>query len=139
MEIFMMFGVGALVLGLIWLIVRLPATPLSVYTLKAPPMPSVKPTRVEVTGFELSMLKAETAQEARVSAGIPRSPSPAKAVDKPKAKASTSSSRSSSSSSSSSSRNDDNSYSSYSSYDGGSSYSSSCDSSSSSSSSSSCD
>jgi hypothetical protein len=137
MEILIMIAIGAATLGLIWLIVR---EPKPVQYFRPIPMPAVKPTRVEVSQFTLDQLRAESAQEARVNAGIPRGvPVVAKSQQKPvdKAPARSYSGSSSRGSSSSSSRSSDSDYSSsYSSWGGdSSSSSSSCDSSSSSSSS----
>jgi uncharacterized membrane protein YgcG len=142
MEILIMIAIGAATLGLIWLIVREPK-PIRHY--QVPPMPAVKPTRVEVSEFTLDQLRAESVQEVRVNAGIPRGvPVVAKSQQKPvdKAPPRSYSGSTSGSSSSRSSRSSDDGYSSYSSWggdSGSSSSSSSCDSSSSSSSSSSCD
>uniref|UniRef100_A0AAU6VYE1 Uncharacterized protein n=2 Tax=unclassified bacterial viruses TaxID=12333 RepID=A0AAU6VYE1_9VIRU len=142
MELLIMLAIGATTLCLIWLIVR---EPVKISVREARVSKELFAPRVtEVSEFTLNQLRAETAQEVRVNAGIPRgtpvvAKSQQKPVDKPKAKTYSGSSGSSSRSSSRSS--DDSSYSSYSSWggDSSSSSSSSCDSSSSSSSSSSCD
>lgn len=134
MEILLMIAIPVSILGLIWLLVREPSE-------------VVQERKKRAEELNKRWEKREAEQTVRVNAGIPRSPSATKVVDKPKAKESNSSSRSSSSGSSRSSNSDDgfSSYSGYSSWggDSGSSYSSdsssSCDSSSSSSSSSSCD
>ena len=143
MELLIMAAIGAAVLLLIWLIVR---EPVEIRVARARVTAEVFTPRVtEVSEFTLNQLRAESAQEARVNAGIPRgtpivAKSQQKPVDKKPAKAYSSSS--SKSSSRSSSRNDDSGYS-YSSWGGdsgsSSSSSSSCSSSDSGSSSSSCD
>ncbi|QNO00441.1 hypothetical protein phiPsa347_031 [Pseudomonas phage phiPsa347] len=143
MELFIMAGIGAFTLFLIWLIVREPVKLATREASVSAELFRPQPTVTPISAFAIEMAKAETAQEARVNAGIPRAyvKPVEKPVDKPKPKSySSSSSRSSSGGSSYSSRSDD-SYSSYSSWggDSSSSSSSSCDSSSSSSSSSSCD
>ena len=142
MEILIMIAIGAATLGLIWLIVREPK-PVQHLHFRPIPMPEVKPTRVEVSEFTLDQLRAESVQEVRVNAGIPRGvPVVAKSQQKPVDKPKSYSGSNSGSSSSRSSRSSDDGYSSYSSWggdSGSSSSSSSCDSSSSSSSSSSCD
>lgn len=142
MELLIMIAIGAAVLGLIWLIVR---EPVNLVVREARVSKELfQPQVTAVSEFTLEQLRAETVQEARVNAGIPRAyvKPVEKPVDRPKAKSYSSSS--SNSSSSSSNRSSDDSWTSASSYSswggdsGSSSSSSSCDSSSSSSSSS-CD
>lgn len=142
MELLIMVAIGAFVLFLIWLIVREPVMVSVREARVSAELFRPQPTSTPVSAFAIEMAKAETAQEGRVNAGIPRAYPKAteKPVDRKPAKAYYSSS--SKGSSSSSSRSSDDGYSSYSSWGGdssSSSSSSSCDSSSSSSSSSSCD
>ena len=122
MELLIMFAIGAAVLGLIWLIVREPVKVIVREAKVSEELFRPQPVVTPVSAFAIEMAKAETAQEARVNAGIPRAPmpevkkpKPEKHVDKPAPRSySSSSSRSSSGGSSYSSRSDD-SYSSYSS------------------------